>query len=65
MLDNMAIEDMRRVFELAKGRAVLEASGGIALDNVRQVAEVGVDLISVGALTHSARSLDLSLELEA
>ena len=65
MLDNMAIEDMRRVIELAQGRALIEASGGITLDNVRQVAEVGVDLISVGALTHSARSLDLSLELEA
>jgi len=65
MLDNMDIEDMRRVIELAQGRALIEASGGITLDNVRQVAEVGVDLISVGALTHSARSLDLSLELEA
>ncbi len=65
MLDNMAIEDMRQVVELAKGRAVLEASGGITLDNVRQVAESGVDLISVGALTHSAKALDLSLELEA
>jgi nicotinate-nucleotide pyrophosphorylase (carboxylating) len=65
MLDNMAIEDMRQVIELAQGRALIEASGGITLDNVRQVAEVGVDLISVGALTHSARSLDLNLELEA
>ncbi len=65
MLDNMAIEEMRQVVELAQGRALIEASGGIALDNVRQVAEAGVDLISVGALTHSARSLDLSLELEA
>ena len=65
MLDNMAIEDMRRVIELAQGRALIEASGGVTLDNVGQVAEVGVDLISVGALTHSARSLDLSLELEA
>jgi nicotinate-nucleotide pyrophosphorylase (carboxylating) len=64
MLDNMSIEDMRRVVELVKGRALIEASGGITLDNVRQVAETGVDLISVGALTHSARSLDLSLELE-
>ena len=64
MLDNMAIEDMRQVVELAQGRALIEASGGITLDNVRQVAEAGVDLISVGALTHSARSLDLSLEVE-
>ena len=65
MLDNMSIKDMRLVVKLAKGRALIEASGGITLDNVRQVAETGVDLISVGALTHSARSLDLSLELEA
>jgi nicotinate-nucleotide pyrophosphorylase (carboxylating) len=52
------------VVELARGRAVIEASGGITLDNVRQVAEAGVDLISIGALTHSAKALDLSLELE-
>lgn len=65
LLDNMAIEDMRQVVELAKGRALIEASGGITLDNVRQVAESGVDLISVGALTHSVKALDLSLELEA
>jgi len=65
LLDNMAIEDMRRVVEMAKGRALIEASGGITLDNVRQVAESGVDLISVGALTHSVKALDLSLELEA
>ncbi len=65
LLDNMSLEDMRQVVEIAKGRALIEASGGITLGNVRQVAETGVDLISVGALTHSARSLDLSLELEA
>lgn len=64
LLDNMAIEDMRQVVELAQGRVLLDASGGINLGNVRQVAETGVDLISVGALTHSARALDLSLELE-
>jgi len=64
MLDNMAIEDMRQVVEIARGGALIEASGGITLENVRQVAETGVDLISVGALTHSAKALDLSLELE-
>jgi nicotinate-nucleotide pyrophosphorylase (carboxylating) len=64
MLDNMSIDDMRRVVELAAGRARIEASGGITLDNVRQVAMTGVDIISVGALTHSYRSLDISLELE-
>ncbi len=64
MLDNMAIEDMRQVVEIARGGVLIEASGGITLENVRQVAETGVDLISVGALTHSAKALDLSLELE-
>ena len=50
--------------ELAGGRAELEASGGITLDTVREVAETGVDYISVGALTHSAPALDVSLLLE-
>jgi nicotinate-nucleotide pyrophosphorylase (carboxylating) len=47
------------------GRAPVEASGGITLDNVRAVAETGVDFISIGALTHSVRALDISLEIEA
>ena len=64
MLDNMKLEDMRKAVKLVKGRALLEASGGITLDNVRSIAETGVDLVSVGALTHSARALDISLELE-
>ncbi len=64
MLDNMKVKDMRQVVELVRGRAVLEASGGITLDNVRSVAKTGVNLISVGALTHSAKALDISLELE-
>jgi nicotinate-nucleotide pyrophosphorylase (carboxylating) len=65
MLDNMNIEDMRKAVKSIRGRALVEASGGITLDNVRAVAETGVDLISIGALTHSARALDISLELEA
>ncbi len=64
MLDNMAVEEIKQVVELARGRALIEASGGITLKNVLQVAETGVDLISVGAITHSAKALDLSLELE-
>ena len=64
MLDNMPVRDIRTVVELNRGRAVVEASGGVTLENVRSVAESGVDLISVGALTHSARALDLSIELE-
>jgi nicotinate-nucleotide pyrophosphorylase (carboxylating) len=63
LLDNMAAETLRRAVELTGGRAELEASGGIALDNVRAVAESGVDYISVGALTHSAPALDVSLLL--
>jgi nicotinate-nucleotide pyrophosphorylase (carboxylating) len=65
MLDNMNLEDMRKAVKSIHGRALVEASGGITLDNVRAVAETGVDFISIGALTHSARALDISLELEA
>jgi nicotinate-nucleotide pyrophosphorylase (carboxylating) len=65
MLDNMNLEDMRKAVKSIHGRALIEASGGITLDNVRAVAETGVDFISVGALTHSTRALDISLELEA
>ena len=64
LLDNMSVDELRRVVELADGRAELEASGGITLDTVRAVAESGVDYISVGALTHSAPALDVSLLLE-
>ena len=64
MLDNMSVTDMKEVVQFAKGRALLEASGGITLKNVREVAEAGVDLISVGAITISAKALDMSLELE-
>jgi nicotinate-nucleotide pyrophosphorylase (carboxylating) len=64
MLDNMSLQDMRQAVKLIHGRALIEASGGITLDNVRAVAETGVDFISIGALTHSARALDISLELE-
>ena len=64
MLDNMGLEDMRQAVQLIKGRALIEASGGITLDKVRAVAETGVDLISIGALTHSTKALDISLELD-
>jgi nicotinate-nucleotide pyrophosphorylase (carboxylating) len=63
LLDNMSLADLRAAVALAKGRARLEASGGVTLDTVLAIAETGVDEISVGALTHSARSLDVSLEL--
>ena len=65
MLDNMTLDEMREAVAIAGGRAELEASGNVSLENVRAVAETGVDLISVGALTHSAPALDLSLLIEA
>ena len=64
LLDNMTPGELREAVRLAGGVAELEASGGITLENVREVAETGVDYISVGALTHSAPALDLSLQLE-
>ncbi len=64
MLDNMSIEDMREAVELIDGRAVTEASGGVTLDTVRSIAKSGVDWISVGALTHSAKAMDLALDFE-
>ena len=63
LLDNMNVAEMTKAVEMAKGRATTEASGLINLDTVRSVAATGVDLISVGALTHSSKALDLSLEL--
>jgi nicotinate-nucleotide pyrophosphorylase (carboxylating) len=63
LLDNMSLDELRAAVALTRGRARLEASGGITLETVRAVAETGVDEISIGALTHSARSLDVSLEL--
>ena len=64
MLDNMSPELMRQAMEIIDGRAVVEASGGISMDTVRAVAASGVDLISVGGLTHSTKALDISLDLE-
>lgn len=64
MLDNMRPDEMRRVTGRIAGRARIEASGGITLDNVRAAAATGVNLISIGTLTHSSKALDISLELE-
>jgi nicotinate-nucleotide pyrophosphorylase (carboxylating) len=63
LLDNMAPHEMRTVVEYAQGRAKLEASGGLRLENAREVAESGVDYLAVGALTHSAPVLDIGLDL--
>jgi nicotinate-nucleotide pyrophosphorylase (carboxylating) len=63
MLDNFSLEDLRAGVAQVAGRATVEASGGVSLDAVRAIAETGVDVISVGALTHSARALDLGLDI--
>jgi len=62
LLDNMSLDDMRRAVALAKGKAVLEASGNVTLETVRAIAETGVDTISSGAITHSAPNLDIGLD---
>ncbi|MGE5701913.1 MAG: carboxylating nicotinate-nucleotide diphosphorylase [Clostridia bacterium] len=63
MLDNMSLDQMREAVALINGQAIIEASGGVTLETIRGIAETGVDIISVGALTHSVRSLDISLDL--
>jgi nicotinate-nucleotide pyrophosphorylase (carboxylating) len=63
MLDNMSIDEMKVSVTAARGRVLLEASGGVSLENVRAIAETGVDFISVGALTHSAPAVDISLKI--
>jgi nicotinate-nucleotide pyrophosphorylase (carboxylating) len=64
MLDNFSLTDLRRAVARAKGHVVLEASGGVTLEAVRAIAETGVDVISVGALTHSAAVLDIGLDAD-
>ena len=64
LLDNMPPETLREAVALCNGRALAEASGGITADTIRAVAETGVDLISVGALTHSVRSFDVGLDID-
>jgi nicotinate-nucleotide pyrophosphorylase (carboxylating) len=64
LLDNMSPNDMRRAVDMIAGRMLTEASGGISLDTAKAIAETGVDLLSVGALTHSAPILDLGLDIE-
>jgi nicotinate-nucleotide pyrophosphorylase (carboxylating) len=63
MLDNFGLDEMREAVGRIARRVEVEASGGVTLQTVRSIAETGVDFISVGALTHSVRGLDISLEL--
>ena len=61
LLDNMSLADLRKSVELCRGRAITEASGGVTEDTIVSIAETGIDLISVGALTHSVKAVDFSL----
>lgn len=61
MVDNMNVEDIKKAVGLIDGRALIEASGGVTLENIRHIAETGIDFISVGLLTHSTRALDIAL----
>lgn len=63
MLDNMSCEDMKKAVEITAGKAKLEASGGITDETLRAVAETGVDIISMGAVTHSVKAFDISLKI--
>jgi nicotinate-nucleotide pyrophosphorylase (carboxylating) len=65
MLDNMNLESMAKARQIVGDEMILEASGNVSLDTVRAIAETGVDLISVGAITHSARAVDISMRIEA
>lgn len=63
MLDNMDLENMKKAVKMARGKVLIEASGGITLEKVRKIAQTGVNLISIGTLTHSVKSLDISMEI--
>lgn len=63
LLDNMNLDELREAVDLGQGKVAFEASGGVTIETVRFIAETGVDFISVGALTHSVRSVDLSMEI--
>ena len=63
MLDNMSCDEMKRAVEITAGRALLEASGNVTEENIRSVAETGVDIISLGALTHSVKCFDVSMKI--
>ena len=62
MLDNFSVENTRKAVEIVNGQTEIESSGGITIDTIRDYAECGVDFVSVGALTHSVKGLDLSFK---
>jgi len=63
LLDNMSVKEMKKAVSIAGGRVLLEASGGITLETIEEISKTGINLISIGAITHSARSVDISLEV--
>lgn len=63
MLDNMSLEEIREAVKIANGRVLFEVSGGVTLENIREIAKIGVDFISIGALTHSARAVDINMKI--
>jgi len=63
LLDNMSVKEMKEAVSIARGRVLLEASGGITLESIGEISKTGISLISIGAITHSARSVDISLEV--
>ena len=63
LLDNMDLKTIKKAVEIAKGKTLIEASGGITLEKVKEIAQTGIDLISIGALTHSVKALDISMEI--
>jgi nicotinate-nucleotide pyrophosphorylase (carboxylating) len=63
MLDNMSLNDIKKAVDIAHGRVVLEVSGNVKIEDVRAIAETGVDLISIGAITHSAVAVDISFKI--
>ncbi len=64
LLDNMSIDDLQKAVVIIKGRALVEISGGVSIDRIAELADLGADFISVGGLTHSAPAADLHLELQ-
>ena len=63
MLDNMNCDEMKKAVEINNGKALLEASGNVTSENIRNIAETGVDIISLGALTHSVKCFDISMRI--
>lgn len=64
MLDNMSVDDMKKAVEITNGRCLLEASGNVTEENIKEIAQTGVDIISLGALTHSVKAFDISMKMD-